>query len=238
MRPIVPHRTGRRRRHWSLLVLVVVALVGCSIPTSDHVEALNHDDYPELFGTTTTATTIPPEADPSNVLVDLFYVSGDQLEKVERRFAEGLKVNGTLQALTEPPTEEEAAQFDGRLVTELPGDLNPQPLSLDSSTLVYSILVDPGAGLRQLARENEQQASLIAGQITCTMTGLSLESGDQTVRVVGVQLYDSADEGADPIPITDSLNSLIEGPLEPRNFNDCLTGTELRSTTTLTTADG
>lgn len=227
-------RTALRAATTASLLALAILVPACALPVSDSVEVLRPTDYPEIFGSSTTATATTANVEDPSLAVDLYFVASDQLERVERFFPRGLNVNETLQALAEPPTDEEAAQFDNKLVTLLPDGLNPQPLELNETTGVYTILVSPESQFRQLAIDDPRRARLIASQITCTMSGLLLrpsENQDDQVQVTGVILYDSTADDAQPIMITDSFATLIDGPLEPRHFNECKTGADLAAET-------
>jgi hypothetical protein len=203
-------------------VVGIAVLPGCSLPANGDVNALDSAEYSDVVFGESTTTTAPPEDDEEARTLRLYYVVGQEgLGDVLRPFAEP-NVAEVLDALQQPPSEDEVAEyaaleFEGALHTELPAGLNPRALPRESGSSVLGIEVDDESNLRTMPNEAPTQAEFVFSQLVCTLTSLNLKSGD---KITEVEFYDSAGR----IPIVDSNRSLIVDERAGRSdFRDCET---------------
>lgn len=207
---------------FTLVVGVSMIVSACGIPVNDEVEFLAQDDHLELLnGTTSTTAAVAEPDDPESFPTELFFVQDNKLEKVTRAFLTAPTGNDLLVALEAGPNQDEIDAFaegPDDLQTLLPAGLGATFGELDRETGAQQILVNPEALLRQLVEEQPEGARLIVSQIVCTVLTLGFDS------VAGVEIFD----GDERIPLSDNAAELIDGPAQIENFDNCITGTELR----------
>ena len=200
-------------------LVVSLALLGtmiaCSIPVDGEVRALDADEYADVvYGLDTTTTTEPPEGEATPIR--LFFINDEGLAWVRRPLLD-TKIPEILDALQQGPSQEELVEDPG-LRSGLPAGLNPSPRQRAEGEQTLIVDVDDAANLRTLPSDNPPLAESVFTQMVCTLTKLNLD-----VPITGVEFYDSGGR----IPVPDTNRSLIDGPAQASDFNDCLTPAEL-----------
>ncbi len=205
---------GRYRRGFVAVgALALAAATGCSIPVDDVARPI--DDAPvDLLAVTTTTPEVVPEEEVEFVISLYFYDDLDQLVEVKRPTEESPPLVDVLAALV-ANTPEEQEEIPG-IGTRLLADGSLRLVEADTGGTGIATVSDDTNLYRDLQADRLQR---VYSQIVCTLTKANSELF--TVQIVDEQ---------GPIPVQSLLDaSVIEGPVDPVQLNDCRTAADIEA---------